>query len=127
MDWSKIDSNVLSLTNIHNRVNADALFVSLVMEMEKRGMDIRGKFRISQIPQIIPRGTAGVTNYAVYGFSVLSMLSGQKQRDYFIFDNSNLKDEFTTMANNNRNRDNYFWLKNYPDEWIQINPKHLKA
>lgn len=127
MDWTKINSNVLSLTNIQNRVNADALFVSLVMEMEKRGMDIRGKFRISQIPQVIPSGTAGVNNYAVYGFSVLSMLSGQKQRDYFLFDNPNLRDEFTVVANNNRNRDNYYWLKNYCDEWIRINPKYLKA
>lgn len=54
MDWSKIESNVLNLTNIHSRVNADALFVSLVMEMEKRGIDIRKKFKISQIPQLIP-------------------------------------------------------------------------
>jgi hypothetical protein len=36
VDWSKVDSNILSITNIKNRVNADILFVSLVMEMEKR-------------------------------------------------------------------------------------------
>ncbi|MCL6585560.1 MAG: hypothetical protein K6T72_03435 [Anoxybacillus sp.] len=56
-----------------------------------------------------------MNNYAVYGFSILSMLSGQKQRDYFIFDNPNFRNEFTAVANNNRNRDNYYWLKSYAE------------
>jgi 5-methylcytosine-specific restriction protein A len=104
MEWTKVDSKIISLTNIHNRVNADALFLSLVIEMEKQGLELTQKIAISQIPQLIPKGTAGVNNPSTYGFSILSMLSGQKQRDYFIFDNPKLKDEFTTQAKNpNRN------------------------
>jgi hypothetical protein len=56
-----------------------ALFVSLVIEMKKKGLDITQKFAISQI--LIPKGTA-VKNPSTYGFSILSMLSGQKQREF---------------------------------------------
>jgi 5-methylcytosine-specific restriction protein A len=126
LDWNALESSIVNLTNIHNRVNADALFVSLIIEMDKRGMDLQSTFKISLIAQLIPKGTANVTNYATYGFSIMSMLSGQKQRDYFLFEKSHLRDEFTSVANNNTNRDNYHWLKNHPDELVRINPKYFR-
>ncbi|MFC5651401.1 hypothetical protein ACFPYJ_20250 [Paenibacillus solisilvae] len=124
-DWN-IESEVFSITNLKARVNADKLFVSLMQEIEKQGIDIRKSFFISAIQKLIPKGTAGIDNNSVYGFSILSMLSGQKKRDYFIFDDLNLRDEFTSVANNNYNRDNYYWLKNYPSELIRINPIFIK-
>lgn len=126
LNWNDLESSIVNLSNIYNKVNADALFVSLIIEMDKLGMDLSSSFKISLIPRIIPRGTANVNNYATYGFSIMSMMSGQKQRDYFLFENSVLRDEFTSVANNNYNRDNYYWLKNHPDELVRINPKYFR-
>lgn len=76
---------------------------------------------------MIPRGTAGVDNYATYGFSIMSMFSGQKDRDYFIFNNPKVNDDFLTIFNNNFNRDNYIWRKEYSNEKCKINPKYIKS
>ena len=123
-DWN-IKSGVFNINEIANRVNADKLFVSLLMEIEKRKIDINKEFTLSDIAELIPRETAGVSNYATYGFSIMSMLSGQKGRDYFIYKNTNLRNEFTDICNNNRNRDNYVWRKLYLDEIVSINNKYI--
>jgi 5-methylcytosine-specific restriction enzyme A len=125
-DWECNKYKLFNTTNIENRVNADKLFVSLLKEIEKRGKDISKEFTIKEISDFIPKGTAGVINYATFGFSFMSMLSGQKSRDYFIFDNKKLRDEFTLICNNNFNRDNYYWKKHYLQEKLIINPKYLK-
>ena len=126
-DWDNIHSRLLSIENIENKVNADKLFVSLIMAVEKRRISIQKEFTISEISELIPIGTAGINNYATYGFSIMSMMGGQKHRDYFVFSNTALRDEFTALCNNNRDRDNYYWSKNYPDEKLRINPKYLKV
>jgi 5-methylcytosine-specific restriction enzyme A len=124
-DWDNINSRIFSLSNVANRVNADKLFVCFLMEIEKRGIDTKKSFTIAEISDLVPKGTAGVNNNSTYGFSIMSMLSGQKQRDYFIFENSNLRDEFTAVCNNNHDRDNYFWKKHYLNERLWINTKYL--
>jgi len=126
-DWDNIQSRLLSIENIESKVNADKLFVSLIMEVEKRPISIQKEFTITEIAELIPKGTAGINNNSTYGFSIMSMMSGQKHRDYFIFKNTALRDEFTAVCNNNTNRDNYYWKKNYPDEKLRINPKYLKV
>lgn len=37
-------------------------------------------------------------SYATYGFSFMSMLSTQKNRDFFIFENPRIRDEFTPQC-----------------------------
>lgn len=96
------------------------------MEIEKSGISITKEFTISEIADLVPKGTAGVSNHSTYGFSIMSMLSGQKHRDYFIFDKPELRDEFTSVCNNNRDRDNYFWKKYHSDVKVKINPKYFK-
>jgi 5-methylcytosine-specific restriction enzyme A len=125
-DWECNEFELFNTTNVLNRVNADKLFVSLLKEVENRGKDISKKFTIREISDLIPKGTAGVNNYATFGFSFMSMLSGQKNRDYFIFDNKELREEFTSICNNNFNRDNYYWKKNYLQEKLIVNPRYLK-
>ncbi len=93
--------------------------------MREKGIGA-SSFTIGQIAEIIPRGTAGVDNYTTYGFSVMSMLSGQKGRDYFIFENPMVKDEFT-LACRNPKRDNHYWKKHYSDARLRINPKYVQA
>lgn len=56
----------------------------------------------------------------------MSMLSGQKDRDYFIFTNPKVRHDFTTICNN-VNRDNYMWKKEYINEKCRINPKYIKG
>lgn len=125
-DWECSEFKLFSTTNLENNVNADKLFVSFLVEVEKQRKDITKTFTIQEIANIIPKGTAGINNYSTYGFSFMSMLSGQKNRDYFIFENKELRDEFTTLCNNNVDRDNYYWKKHSLNERVRINPKYLK-
>ncbi len=126
-DWNTIDLKVFSITNIENRVNADKLFVSLLMELERKGINPSKEFTISEVANLIPKGTANVCNHSTYGFSIMSMFSGQKYRDYFIFEDDNLRDEFTKICNNNHDRDNYYWRKYHLNKRVKINPKYLKV
>jgi 5-methylcytosine-specific restriction enzyme A len=125
-DWKCVESKLFSTTNIENQVNADKLFISFLMEVENRRKDITKQFTLKEIAEIIPKGTAEINNYSTYGFSFMSMLSGQKNRDYFIFENKELRDEFTSICNNNYDRDNYFWKKHYLNEQVRVNHKYLK-
>ena len=55
-DWNNIHSRLLSIENIETKVNADKLFVSLIMEVEKRSISIQKEFTITEIAELIPRG-----------------------------------------------------------------------
>ncbi|MGL5353713.1 MAG: hypothetical protein ACRDA5_10395, partial [Clostridium sp.] len=123
--WETIQSEKFNLSSIENKVNADKLFASFLVEVERKGIDENLQFSIKEITDLIPRGTAGVDNYSTYGFSIMSMFSTQKDRDYFVFNNSIVKEEFTINCNN-LNRDNYIWRKEYIDEKCKINPKYIK-
>lgn len=125
-DWKCSEYKLFSTTNIENHVNADKLFVSFLMKVENQGVDIEKTFTIKEIANMIPKGTAEVNNPSTYGFSFMSMLSGQKNRDYFIFDKEGLREEFTSICNNNYNRDNYYWKKHYLNGHLRINPKYMK-
>lgn len=125
-DWQCKAYKLFSTTNLVNHVNADKLFVSFLMAVENKGIDFNKTFTVKEVVDIIPKGTADVKNHSTYGFSIMSMLSGQKNRDYFIFEKSGLREEFTAICNNNYNRDNYFWKKHYLNERLRINPKYLK-
>ncbi len=125
-DWECAESKLFCTTNIENHVNADKLFVSFLIEIEKQRKDVTKVYTIKENAIVIPKGTAGVKNYSTYGFSFMSMLSGQKNRDYFIFENKEIRDEFTTICNNNYGRDNYYWKKHYLNERLRVNPKYLK-
>ncbi|QHE63899.1 hypothetical protein FHE72_20400 [Rossellomorea vietnamensis] len=52
-----------------------------------------------------------------------SMFSKQKGRDYFIFQNPEIQEELTLLANNPK-RNNSFWRTNYSNEKLMINPKY---
>lgn len=127
MSWENLKSNIFTLTGIENDKNADKLFVSLLQEIERRSIDIKRWFTIGEVADLIPRGTAGVNNYATYGYSLMSMFGGQSRRDYFVFEAKGLRDEFTSICSNTRDRDNYLWRKLYLDERVRINPKYIKA
>lgn len=124
--WDNIKSEKFDISKIENKVNADKLFANFLLQVENKHINKYKEFTVGEISDLIPRGTAGVNNYSTYGFSIMSMLSTQKERDYFIFNNTNLSDEFTSTCNNNYNRDNYHWRKNNINDKCKINPKYIK-
>ncbi len=81
--------------------NADKLFAHLCQVVRAKGTGAN-TYTVGQIAEMIPRGTAGVDNHATYGFSIMSMLSGQNGRDYFVFENPMVRDEFTAACRNGR-------------------------
>ncbi|MDD3662243.1 MAG: hypothetical protein PHT84_00050 [Candidatus Pacebacteria bacterium] len=115
---------IYKIEKINNNKNADKLFKSFLEYCDKNEIDPQSIFTIEQMASILPRGTSGVLNYSTYGFSLMSMLSNQKGRDYFIFLNSNMSKIFTDTCNNNFNRDNYIWRKLYLNEKCKINPEY---
>ncbi|MGI6383226.1 MAG: hypothetical protein ACOXZT_08515 [Tissierellaceae bacterium] len=123
--WEGFQSEVFNIEAMESRVNADKLFLYFLLEVEKRKIDPYKVFTIEEINKLIPKGTAGIDNYATYGFSFMSMLSGQNYRDYFDYENMDLRDEFAERCKDS-NRDNYYWRKNYLNEKCTINKKYIK-
>lgn len=116
-------SHIFNLSLLVDNKNADKLFRSLLERLELKNIDYTSSFTIEEIVELIPKGTEGVSNYATYGFSITSMLSNQKGRDYFIFDDVAMTKVFTDLCKNS-NRDNYVWKKHYIDKKCRINPKY---
>jgi hypothetical protein len=123
-DWSLLRSSIFDLDKIHHRAHADVLFVNLLVSLEKDyEEDIPETITIKEISNRIPRGTAGIFNPSSYNYAMISLFSGQKQRDYFLFENVEIRNQFTEQANNPL-RNNNFWKK-YIDELVKINPKYI--
>ena len=119
-----MEKYIYKLEQINNDKNADKLFKAFLEHCEENVIDAQRTFTIEQIAEILPRGTSGVLNSSTYGFSLMSMMSNQKDRDYFVFDNSNITKVFTETCNNNHDRDNYLWRKRYLKEICKINSKY---
>jgi hypothetical protein len=124
-DWDCSGYRLFSTVNIQTKVNTDRLFANLLKKIKDNRLDLNKLFTIKEITELIPRGTADVENYATYGFSMMSMFSAQKQKEYFIFKNQEIGGKFTRICNNNHNRDNYYWKKHYLNEVVSINPKYV--
>lgn len=124
---TNIESTVFDFSAIKVSGNADKLFICLLHEIECRGISPCKEFTISEISDLIPKGTANVNNYSTYGFSIMSMLSGQRDRDYFIYRNRDLRKELADVCMNNHDRDNYYWRKECSNEKCTINPQYIKT
>lgn len=70
---------------INNNKNADKLFKAFLEYCDKGEIDPQRIFTIEQIANILPRGISGVSNYATYGFSLMSMFSNQKGRLLYFY------------------------------------------
>lgn len=123
-NWNP-QSALFYLHKIENKVNADILFASLLLEIERNNIDPSKIFTVKEISELIPIGTADITHPSTYGFSITSMFSTQKNRDYFIFENNNIPDELRAVSNNKK-RNNYYWKKCYLNEKVNINSKYIK-
>lgn len=108
---------------IEESANADKLFIQLLKSIEEKKFDYYKKFMIGELEDIVPF-IKGSIKRSTYNYSFLSMLSGQKERDYFIYSNTELKDKFTNDANDNK-RSYKSWRK-YNEEKVAINPKYIE-
>jgi hypothetical protein len=126
INWDDFTSEIFTIAGIVRQKNADKLFLSLLKQIEKSGINCKKTFTIGEIADIIPIGTAGVNINATYNFSFMSMLSGQGDRNYFIFEKAYIKDKLTEVCNT-RNRDNNYWKKNHLSDRVKINPQYIKA
>jgi 5-methylcytosine-specific restriction endonuclease McrA len=109
--------------NLKGNAKADLLFNSLIQNIKSRGIDTNKEFTVEEIGELIPLGTAGVNNPATYRYSMTSMFSKQKGRDYFIFQHPEIQHELTLLANNPK-RNNSYWRTNYSNQKLMINPKY---
>lgn len=123
-DWNFLKSSLFALDKIYLRANADVLFVCLLLSLEKNyEEDIPETISIKEVSNRIPIGTAGISNHSSYNYAMIALFGGQKQRDYFLFENPNMRANFTEQANNPLRNNNYW--KEYINELVTINPKYI--
>jgi hypothetical protein len=122
--WETAASKRYRLSQITNRSNADVLFACflLALEAENRSPE---ELTIEEVIDQIPVGTGGLCNPASFNYALVSLFSGQKQRDYWNFQNPELRHAFTEQANNST-RDMRFYLR-HAAEKISVNPKYVIA
>lgn len=120
-----------SLTNskfvfskIKHKYNAGKLFKHFLKEIESKNVDYFKYFTLLEIADIIPFKLSGIKSSSTYNYSFMSMFSSQNNRDYFIFEEINLKDVFTGICNNIK-RNNLIWKKEYSNKRVKINPKYI--
>lgn len=122
--WETVSSEQFNLNLIANRANADILFACFLLTLES-SQKAASEFTIDEIVAKLPLGTAGICNPASFNYALISLFSGQKQRDFWLFDDPNIRVAFTAQANNST-RDMRFYLQ-HSDLKIKLNPKYVNA
>lgn len=121
--WETITSKRFRLDLIPHRSNADILFASFLLSQET-GDQNPTEFTIGEVIELLPLGTAGICNPASFNYALVSLFGGQKQRNYWLFQNQEVRHAFTEQANNST-RDMRFYLR-HANEKISINPRYLR-
>ncbi|MBP1157676.1 MULTISPECIES: hypothetical protein [unclassified Paenibacillus] len=119
--WTDAKSRRFDLSKIKLRSNADVLFASLLLSLDKHIID-SNELTIGHIIDLLPPGTAGICNPASFNYAMVALFGSQKGRDYFQFENATLKEAFTEQANQST-RDMRFHTR-HSAEKILINPKY---
>ncbi|WP_066320505.1 hypothetical protein [Bacillus sp. FJAT-29814] len=114
------------MQKLKGNADADKLFNLLLSRVCVNVNNFRKKFTIAEIGEIIPKKDSGIQKYESYNYAMTSMFSGQNGRDYFIFNNSKLKDKFTYLAND-ATRNNRAWKNLHGNEKVWINPFYLQV
>lgn len=122
--WETASSKRYNLDLIANRANADILFACFLLTPEAQSQS-KEELKISDVIDMLPLGTGGLCNPTSFNYALISLFSGQKQRDYWVFQNQEVRHSFTEQANNST-RDMQFYLR-HADERISLNPKYINA
>ena len=105
--------------------NADKLFKLFLSRVSNDVNDLRKEYTIASIGLIIPKHDSGIEKDESYNYAMTSLFSGQNGRDYFIFINAHIKEEFTYLAND-ATRNNHVWKTHFGNEKVIINPVYLQ-
>jgi hypothetical protein len=125
-DWGTFTSNLINVEKIVNRTNADVLMALFIQTIEQeKEIDLTFPVSIGDVQKRIPQHKTGIIQNASYNYALIGLLAGQRNRDYFIFQDSELKKFFSDQANNT-SRDNSCWKK-YLDDQLTVNPVYLKT
>lgn len=124
LDWDSTISHNFKLDSITEKANADRLFACLLLalDLQKKSSD---PLTISEVLKLIPLGTGGVCNPGSYNYAFIAMFGKQKERDYFVFDNPAIANDFTNQANQSTRDMNFY--KKHLDTIVKVNPKYIKA
>ena len=122
--WETASSKRFVLDQIANRANADILFACFLLMLETQNQSSE-EFTISDVIDLIPLGTGGLCNPASFNYALVSLFGGQKQRDYWVFKNQEIRHAFTEQANSST-RDMRFYLR-HADEKISLNSKYINS
>ncbi|MCY9664896.1 hypothetical protein M5X11_07985 [Paenibacillus alginolyticus] len=122
--WETVASKRFRFGQIANHSNADVLFACFLLTLEAENHTLED-LTIGDVIDRLPLGTGGLCNPASFNYALVSLFSGQKQRDFWIFENPEIKHAFTEQANNST-RDMRFYLK-YTAEKISVNPKYVST
>ncbi|PAV28421.1 hypothetical protein CIL05_17470 [Virgibacillus profundi] len=109
--------------NIIEQAKADILFSQILSEIKTRNIDITKEVTITEVVNLVPYKATAIENYTSYAYAITSMLSNQKKRDYFLFENQEVQDRLTFLAKY-QNRSNHEWKLSYSNEIVWINPKY---
>jgi hypothetical protein len=120
--WEGSVSKHFRLDQIVNRSNVDVLFACLLLtlEAEERAQD---DLTIGEIAERLPLGTGGLCNPASFNYALVALFGGQKQRDFWQFQNPAILHSFTEQANHST-RNMRFYLT-HSAEKVSINPKYV--
>jgi hypothetical protein len=120
--WEGSISKRFRLDQIANQSNVDILFACLLLSLEGEERD-PNDLTIGEIVNRLPLGTGGLCNSASFNYALVALFGGQRQRDFWKFQNPAILHAFTEQANQST-RNMRFYLA-HADEKISINPKYV--
>lgn len=123
LDWEAIDCKHFAPEQIEGRANADVLFACLLLALDGQP-ERRKKLTVGKVAELIPLGSGGVCNPGSYHYAMIALFGGQKGRDFFSFDDEQLRAAFTHQANQS-SRDMRFYRK-HAEAVIKISPKYVR-
>jgi len=120
----QVGGRVFNYNRIKGKANADKLFVYFLRKIEEGySGNLPNSFTIEEIVKRIPKEVVEILNNSSYNYALIALFGSQKGRDYFLFENISIQNQFTNEANNTL-RNNYFW-KNFLKTRVSINPNYL--
>ena len=120
LDWETASSQRFNLNLITERANADRLFACLLLALDSQP-ETSEQLTIQDIMSLIPLGSGGICNPGSYNYAFIAMLGNQKGRDYFLFDDPDMVEEFTQQANQSTRDMNFH--KHHANLTVKVNPK----
>ncbi|WP_342563627.1 hypothetical protein NST84_29910 [Paenibacillus sp. FSL R7-0345] len=123
VDWNDLTSEHFLPGKILGRANADILFACLLLTLD-HNPEKASILTVEGVVELLPLGSGGICNPGSYHYAMIAMFGGQKERDFFVFEDEALSKAFTEQANNST-RDMRFYRK-HGHAKISINPKFTK-